>query len=374
MQFPASALRCAAVNALLIAGSLTLTAQTPPTTPAEPPAAAPRAQISGGGVTATILLPDDKNSYYKGGRFDWGGIIYSLKYAGHDFYGPWFTDRRDGISDFIFEGDKMVAGPASSSMGPTEEYGVIGYEDAKPGETFIKIGIGLQRRPEGEARYNHYTPYELVDRGKVDVKKTGNSITFTQTLNGPNGYAYVYTKTLSLASDKPQLTISHSLKNTGTREIASNVYNHNFLTIDRMGATPGYTVTAPYELKPAAGRGGGRGGDGAPGRAGAPPAAPQPPVLKSEGKTVTYLKKMEGQDRGSASLDGFSANASDSDYRLESAQAGVGVHMHADQPLLRSALWSVRSVVAVEPYIDLKVAPGQEFKWAWTYDYYTTKK
>ncbi len=341
-------------------------AQAPPTLPAEPPSSAPRAEISGGGVTATILMPDEKTGYYRGGRFDWAGIIYSLKYAGHEFYGPWFTDRRDGVSDFIFEGDRMVAGPASASMGPAEEYGVIGYEDAKPGDTFIKIGVGLQRRPADEARYNHYTPYELVDRGTWDIRRAKDSIAFTQTLTGPDGYAYVYAKTLRLAGDTPRLTIAHSLKNTGARAIATNVYNHNFLTIDRRPAGPGYTVTAAYEIKPAAGRGG-----NAPGGRGPGPASD---IVTVSGKTIAFKKTMSGEDRASVGLDGFSASAADSDFRVENAAAGAGVRMRADRPLLRAVLWSVRTVVAVEPYIDIKVEPGQAFEWKWTYDYYTTKK
>ncbi len=62
-----------------------------------------------------------------------------------------------------------------------------------------------------------------------------DSVTFTQKIaNGPMGYAYDYEKTLRLVPGTTQLVIEHVLKNTGTKAISSNVYNHNFLRL-----TPG---------------------------------------------------------------------------------------------------------------------------------------
>jgi hypothetical protein len=34
-------------------------------------------------------------------------------------------------------------------------------------------------------------------------------------------------------------------------------------------------------------------------------------------------------------------------------------------------LWSIRSVLAMEPFIAIAIEPGQEFSWTTTYEYFT---
>ena len=54
-------------------------------------------------------------------------------------------------------------------------------------------------------------------------------------------------------------------------------------------------------------------------------------------------------------------------------KTGAGVRITGDRPLTRFGYWSIRTVVAPEPYIDLNIEPGQQFTWTSTFDYYTTK-
>ena len=53
-------------------------------------------------------------------------------------------------------------------------------------------------------------------------------------------------------------------------------------------------------------------------------------------------------------------------------KVGAGVWITGDRPL-RFGYWSIRTVLAAEPYIELAVEPGQEFTWTWTYDCFVTK-
>ena len=63
-------------------------------------------------------------------------------------------------------------------------------------------------------------PYAITNGGKWDVKTARNSVEFTHTLSEPSiGYGYVYTKVVRLTPDKPQMTISHVMKNTGSKPI-----------------------------------------------------------------------------------------------------------------------------------------------------------
>jgi len=75
----------------------------------------------------------------------------------------------------------VVAGPVSATSGPVEEFGADGgtqgYSEAKPGGTFIKIGVGVLRKPN-DSKYDHYYRYEIADPGKWTVKKarTGSGL------------------------------------------------------------------------------------------------------------------------------------------------------------------------------------------------------
>ena len=48
----------------------------------------------------------------------------------------------------------------------------------------------------------------------------------------------------------------------------------------------------------------------------------------------------------------------------------MGMRITGDRPLAKASLWSIRSVVAVEPFIAIAIGPGEEFTWNLTYDYF----
>src|SRR5687767_12596314 len=98
----------------------------------------PEAQISNGAITAKLYLPDPERGYYRGTRFDWSGVIYSLKAGGHEYFGQWFDRYDPKLHDAI--------------MGPVEEFRTndagLGFDEAKAGGTFIRIGVGVVTKPD----------------------------------------------------------------------------------------------------------------------------------------------------------------------------------------------------------------------------------
>src|SRR6187551_3710336 len=100
--------------------------------------------ITNGQITARVYLPDAKAGFYRSTRFDWSGAIGALEYKGHQYYGNWFTNVTD-IYDFGYDGpeDAVVSAEFTAMVGPAEEFGVIGYNEAKPGGLFVKPGIGV---------------------------------------------------------------------------------------------------------------------------------------------------------------------------------------------------------------------------------------
>jgi cytochrome c5 len=314
----------------------------------------PQAELSNGEIRLKVYLPDAKTGFYRATRFDWSGMIGSLLYKGHEFYGLWFQRVDPNVRDFAYDGADIVASPCTAAVGPAEEFVTdanqpLGYGEAKPGGTFVKIGVGVLKKPDDSA-YNRFHLYEIVDPGKWIVRSAPDAIEFTQEISDPSsGYAYLYRKSIKLAKDKPEMRIEHSFRNTGRLAIDTDVYDHNFLRIDGEAPGPDYTIATPFEIKSN--------------------RPPNKDFAEIRGNRIVYLKSLENQDRVATAIQGFGSQASDYDVRVDNSRAGVGVRITGDRPLQSEALWSIRAVLAVEPFIHISVAPGQEFTWDMTYHY-----
>ena len=93
----------------------------------------PQAHISNGQIKATLYLPDPERGFYRSTRFDWSGVIASLEYNGHQYYGPWFTGSDPSVRDFVYRGADILVSAQSGVVGPAEEFQrPQGYSTAKP--------------------------------------------------------------------------------------------------------------------------------------------------------------------------------------------------------------------------------------------------
>ena len=300
----------------------------------------PQAKISNGKITAQILLPDPEHGYYRGSRFDWDGVIQKLTYQGHDFFGQWFEHYDPTSHDAI--------------MGPVEEFrgdeGALGYNEAKAGGYFVKIGVGILRKPDDE-KYQFYRTYLIVNTGRRIVTPEADRVMFRQELNNGEGYAYVYNKTVRLARGKPELVIEHSLKNVGRRVIDTTVYNHDFYMIDAQPAGPAYRVAFAFT-----------------------PHAQEDLTELAEvrGNELVYQRELKAEGESVATaVTGFGATPKDNDLIVENAKAGAGVREIGNRPLSSLYFWSIRSTVCPEGYIHMRIEPGKTFNWKITYRFYT---
>jgi hypothetical protein len=315
------------------------------------------ASISNKFVQATLRLPDVNNGYYQGVRFDWAGSIVSLESGGHTYWGQWFPRKDPTRQDSI--------------TGPVEVFGPLNYTESKPGETFVKIGVGVLRHAD-DRPYQPGSRYDFVDHGKWSVRTGHDFVEYRHELSDPkSGYAYVYTKTVRLTPGKPQMTISHNLRNTGTKAINTDVYNHGFFMLDAQPTGRAVTVTFPFDIK------GSRDMNG---------------VAEVRGRQIVYLRELEdvvGPDgtpgaipaapgRGgppgataTTPVEGFSQDPKDLDFAIENHKTGAGVRITGDRPLSHFNFWSIRKTIGAEPYIEVKADPGKETSWRLTYDFYS---
>lgn len=299
----------------------------------------PKAVISSPSIKASFYLPDPESGYYRATRFDWSAVISSLQYAGHEYFGVWFPKYDPKIHDAI--------------TGPVEEFRTndagLGYEAAKPGGTFVRIGVGVVRKPE-ERAYRTFNTYDIVDNGKWKVRKGRDRIEFTHTLAGGDGYAYVYRKTVRLEKNKPVMVIEHSLKNTGRLPIESTQYNHNFFMIDKLPIGPDVSIKFPFDVKAVADLRG---------------------LAEVRGSELVFLQELQNRQSTFTELQGFGNTAKDYDIRIENRKAGAGVRITSDQPLAKLVFWSIRTTACPEPYVNLRIDPGRESKWRISYEFYT---
>src|SRR5262249_22628426 len=121
---------------------------------------APQTELTNGVIKALFYLPDAQKGFYRGTRFDWSGVIGNLEYKVHRCYGPWSTKPEPAVVDFVYRDSDIVAGPCSAVTGPADEFSTddkaLGYDEAKPGGTFIKIGVGVLRKPKEGGAYNRF--------------------------------------------------------------------------------------------------------------------------------------------------------------------------------------------------------------------------
>jgi hypothetical protein len=295
-------------------------------------AAPPQVGISTSRIRAQLYLPDAESGYYRGTRFDWSGVIASLEWNGHSYFGQWFQRYEATLHDAI--------------TGPVEEFTGLGYDEAKPGESFVRIGVGAVRKPV-EPAYRRFATYEIVDSGVWAVHRSSDRVEFVHTLRDTAGYSYEYRKTVRLTGNT--LVLEHRLKNTGRKPIATSVYNHDFFMLDGQPTGPDFVVRFPFELTA---------------------VAPLSGLAETRGKDFVYLRELQTGQTVQTELTGFGPTARDHDIRLENRKTGAAVRQTGDRPMSKINLWSIRSNISPEAFIELTVARGQISSWKTTYEFY----
>jgi hypothetical protein len=294
---------------------------------------APAVKITNGLVTAILYLPDAERGYYRATRFDWSGVIADLQVGGHSYFGRWNPKYDPRLHDAI--------------TGPVQDFVTgQGMEAAKPGETFVRIGVGVLRKPAEATR--GFATLEIVDGGKWSTQVRKDAVEFVHEVDDPkSGYGYRYTKTVALPAGKTQLTLTHRLESTGVNPIDTPMYNHNFFVLDGQPSGPDIELRVPFKVEAFNVRG---------------------DAIQIGTDRLNYLKPIETANR--MQLKGFSASPSDYDIRVENRKTGAGVRITSDRPLSDMVFWTSPRTTAPEPYIHVHAERGKPMDWTTTYDFY----
>ena len=279
------------------------------------------------------IIDTNQKSPFHGPRFEWSGMVWQITLDGrHTFC------RVPASPNAINDG----VGLAEEAAEP------LGFDEAGEGGEFVRLGIGVLRKHNNEP-YGFWKPYPIVDAPSFDVACTPRSVTHTQVLRGPRGWAYRYSKTVALADDKPALTITHELENIGAKPITTSQYNHNFMIIDKHAVGPGYS--ACFGFKPAA--------DGDSDLRG---------IVEFADTCIGYRNAFDGKPLFVA-IKGFASVIEHNRIIVQHQQSDTGVGIAGDFPLAKLHFFTTPEMICPEPFVAINVEPGEKQQWTRIYTF-----
>lgn len=284
--------------------------------------------ISNDTLKITLHNPDGEKGYYRGTRFDWAGVFESIGYRGCNYTEQWFETYSPISHDAV--------------CGPAEEFSPIGHDEARPGEAFLKIGVGMLEKMEGE--YDRFKLHKILDPGKRSMEVTENSIIQIHSVESDLGYGYEYRKEIVLTGHN-SFRISHKLINKGRKVLKGDVYNHNFFTLGLLQTGTSRKLDFPFTPE----------GD-----------------WRAEYTEVGFadcgirfnrtLKKGESVYTGNLHEAGKGMNGSPNAFELIEEQTSRRVRMSCPSKMTKMVFWSNHMIACPEPYIDFCISPGDTFE------------
>lgn len=280
-----------------------------------------------GDLRVSVFVPNDLEGYYRGTRFDWAGVFEGIEYRGCNYAEPWFETYSPFMHDAV--------------CGPAEEFSPIGYEDAAPGGLFLKIGVGvLERIDEGE--YDRFRLHRIMDPGTRGMEAGDDYVVFTHEISSRH-YGYVYRKEIRLLSDS-SFRIRHSLRNTGTKPLKGDVYNHNFFTLGLLEVGEARRIAFPYHPE------------------GTWRADYDSVALTDNGIHFSRrLARGESVYMGNIHETGRGLSGSPDSFIISDGRTGRGVRMTCAVPMTRAVFWSNHRIACIEPYIGFDIVPDGTF-------------
>lgn len=271
-------------------------------------------------------------SAYKGSRFDWTGFITQITLDGrHTFCVP----------------EQYEPGRGTGGSGLCNEFGLkdpVGYDDAKPGELFPKIGTGLLKRISGDP-YNFFIKYE-VEPFPVFATADGLNACFKVEPLECRGYAVRMQKTVSIAGNR--LAIGYKLMNAGGRPIETSEYCHNFMGIDGHLVGREYCLSFPKSIK----------------------------IHRTMGDFIHESDRILWPETPGTDFYGtIEAGFEDGPWKwqLVHLPSGTGVRETSHIKVSHCALWGSAHVVSPELFVAISLLPGETMEWTREYEFFSNE-
>jgi hypothetical protein len=225
-----------------------------------------------GDLSAVIFLPKglkpDEPTYYMASRFDHSSMIGNIrrtsrnvhmgKKTTHLLYGteqwrvphdPYWPESGVGLAAEFGVGDDGAFCSYRCGWYQVNEVtnGVLGYDEAKIGESFLKIGVGELIKGscplcDSSEDYKFNSPYEFKKRPDWHLETTEDIASFMALSHEAvlNQHGYKLRKEITLQDDV--ILVKTTLTNIGRIPFATAWYSHHFYTCDNHPINTGVGV------------------------------------------------------------------------------------------------------------------------------------
>ena len=243
---------------------------------------------------------------------------------------------------------KNLSHPSTGGKGFCSEFRMDLSGEAKVGECYPKLGIGLIKK-ETDEPYSFFGQYE-IEYFPVSYTVAETSVTFTTEPIPCQGYAVRMWKTIRLEGNS--LITEHKLENLGEKSVGADEYCHNFISVDGMAISPDYSLTF-CNLRSFEGE-----------------------TFPGVGKYThsNYIGKGHGLGFKQAETDVSMAklHLTESDviapapFRWKVEHAGAKACVEGEDSYMPEVItvWSTDHIVSPEVFNPLNVAPGETYCWS----------
>lgn len=279
----------------------------------------------------TLELHTPQDGFYKGTRFDRGGVFKSLVFGGIEMCGQWFESYSPTMHDAVLgpaeEFSPMPVTPCPSPVIPGPDRG---------SHIVLKPGVGII--DTGPEPYDRFKLYRIVDPGRWEV----DGMRFRHILEG----YYDYTKEIVVTGDN-SFEIRHCYKAFSAYE--GDVYNHNFFTFGKMEIGPSRQIDFPFR-----------------------PDGTWRAEYDSVGFTESGIRFSRQLQKGESVYTGniHEAGKEGMPYAMSISEGTLRVSLQGDVPVFKTVLWANHRIACLEPYNRISALPGQAFCWNIRYTLY----
>ena len=263
----------------------------------------------------TLELHTPLDGFYKGTRFDRGGVFKSLVFGGIEMCGQWFESYSPTMHDAV--------------LGPAEEFSPVIPGPDRESHIILKPGVGLL--DTGHEPYDRFKLYRIVDPGRWEV----DGMRFRHILEG----YYDYTKEIVVTGGS-SFEIRHCYKAFSAYE--GDVYNHNFFTFGKMEIGPSRQIDFPFR-----------------------PEGTWRAEYDSVGFTESGIRFSRQLQKGESVYTGniHEAGKEGMPYAMSISEGPLRVSIQGDVPVFKTVLWANHRIACLEPYNRISILPGHNFRW-----------
>ncbi len=279
-------------------------------------------------LSLTVSLPGE---LYKGCRFDHNGAVIQINYKGINLLSKETVDNFD---------------EAQNGQGLYEEFGIknpVGYDEVQEGDFFPKIGTGWLTK-DSEAYF--FAKSYKMKKLEHSVNYSDDTITLICTSGLVNGYSYIYTKSIALRDNG--FVIDYNFRNTGTRQINTTHYVHNFICPEQKELGENITLDFSWSFDPER----------------LVENVRTNGLLSMEGGTIKMLKTPEtdffmggiAQSCNEGCIKSGRWTLMDSYHKIKLTEEDSFIPVNAD-------LWGYKYNISPEMFYGLSAAPGETCQW-----------